>query len=240
MTKQRRIATQEALNFRDLGGYEAAGGRTVKWEMVFRSDDLSELNISDIDCLLSLGIRTVVDFRDRGEVIYSPDRLPASIKKRVNIPIEAGRLMSGFSEGRLTQKKAMGLMVSVYRALAHDFQPSFREFFELLAVPGNVPLLFHCTAGKDRTGFAAAMFLSALGVDRKTVFDDYILSNKYLLEKYVAGVDYDEVMQPLYTVDAQFLEAAFEVVDGRFGGVEPYLRNCLGVDIDYFRETFTE
>lgn len=240
MTKRRRIATQGALNFRDLGGYEAAGGKTVKWGMVFRSDDLSELDLPDLDLVLSLGIRTVVDFRDRGEVVYSPDRLPSSITKRVNIPIEAGRLMSGFGEGRLTQKKTMGVMVSVYRALAHDFQSSFRQFFDLLADAANLPLLFHCTAGKDRTGFAAAMFLSALGVDRKTVFDDYILSNKYLLEKYVAGVDYDEVMQPLYTVDTQFLEAAFEIIDGRFGGVESYLRDRLGVDIDHFRATFTE
>lgn len=240
MARERRIAVAGAPNFRDLGGYEAADGKTVKWGMVFRSDDLSDLTFADMEVVASLGIRTVVDFRDRQEVLYSPDVLPKTVAKSVNIPIEAGRIMGSVGEGRLTRKRLTGVMISVYRALAHDFQPSFREFFGLLANPDGLPLLFHCTAGKDRTGFAAALFLSALGVDKKTIFDDYLLSNACLLEKYVAGVDYDEEMQPLYSVDAAFLNAAFDVIESGFGGVEKYLSDNLEVDIAHFRATFTE
>lgn len=229
-----------AFNFRDLGGYAADGGRTVKWGMVFRSDDLYQLTDTDRQAVTRLNIRTVVDFRDRLEVERTPDLLPDSVQEQVNIPIEAGKLMVGLSYKDLTRQKATGILVSVYRALAHDFQDSYRQFFKLLADSRNVPLLFHCTAGKDRTGFAAALFLSALGVARETILADYMLSNEYLATKYLPGIDYNEELQPLFGTAPEFLGAAFEVVDGGYGGPENYLREALGVDIGYFRETFTE
>ena len=240
MTKERRLPTAGAPNFRDLGGYPAAGGKTVAWGKVFRSDDLQGLTRPDLDLMNTLGIRTVVDFRDQQEVSRHPDRLPASAANSVNIPIEAGKLMLGVADGNLTARKTAGIMLSVYRALAHDFQPAFREFFALLACPENLPLLFHCTAGKDRTGFAAALFLSALGVDRETVLDDYMLSNECLKNKYVAGIDYDDVMQPLFAVSRDYLAAAFAVIDDQYDGMDTYLRERLGVDIEYMRRNFTE
>lgn len=240
MTGERCIATDGAPNLRDLGGYAAAGGKTVKWRTVYRSDDLYDLTDADLDVLSSLGIRLIVDFRTRHETLLSPDRLPSTARESVNIPIDAGKIMTRFREENLNAGKTRGIMISVYRDLAHDFQPAFRRFFELLADDANLPLLFHCTAGKDRTGFAAALFLTALGVQRETVMEDYLLSVVCLEKRYREGVDYDEVMRPLYRVEPEFLGAALDVVDSRFGGPENYLVNCLGVDIEAFRKRFTE
>jgi Protein tyrosine/serine phosphatase len=240
MAQERCIKTEGAPNLRDLGGYPVAGGGTVKWGKVYRSDDLYDLTDADMPVLNRLGIRLIVDFRTRHEAMLSPDRLPESVRESVNIPIDAGKVMAQFHDENLNARKTRGIMLSVYRDLAHDFQPAFREFFRLLADDDNIPLLFHCTAGKDRTGFAAAMFLTALGVDRPTVMEDYLLSVQCLEKRYREGVDYDEIMRPLYRVEPEFIGAAFDVVDRQFGGPERYLRECLGVDLELFRKRFIE
>lgn len=240
MNKTRRIDIDGAANFRDLGGYPAADGKQIKWGMVFRSDSLAELTDSGVDAMAKLGIRTIVDFRTEQETYYSPDRHPKTIGKSVNIPIDAGKLVGNVYGGTLNRRKVMGIMISVYRQLAGEFAPSFRRFFQLLADRDNLPLLFHCTAGKDRTGLAAALFLSALGVERRLVVEDYVYSAECLKEKYEAGRDYDEVMEPLYTVYPEFIQAAFEIIDAHPGGIDAYLRDRMGVDIDMFRRTFTE
>lgn len=240
MGRQRTIGLAHAPNCRDLGGYPAADGKTVKWGSLYRADALSELDDGELAILSGLKIRTVIDFRDRGEILYSPDRLPETAVNQTHIPIEAGRLMNKYNDGYLTPKKTTGIMISVYRALAHDCQPSFREFFRIVSDPDKAPVLFHCTAGKDRTGFAAAMLLSALGVDRDRVAADYLLSAECLKSKYIAGVDYDDTLRPLYTVEPEFLSAAFEVIDNQFGGVETFLRTNLEVDVELLRKLYTE
>lgn len=237
---QRHIPAEGAPNLRDLGGYPAAGGRRVKWGLVYRSDDLYDLSDAGLDAVEPLGIRLVVDFRTRQEALLSPDRLPSTVRENVNLAIDAGRLMTHYYNETLNARKTRGIMISVYRALAAEFQPTYRDFFALLANPDNVPLLFHCTAGKDRTGFAAALFLSAVGVDREVILNDYLLSKECLKTKYVAGVDYDEATRPLFEVEAEFLQAAFDIIDGNYGGMQAYLENNLGVDLEYFREFFTE
>lgn len=240
MNESRKIDIHAAPNFRDLGGYPTVDGKQVKWGLVFRSDDLSNLSESDLDKVAQLGIRTVVDFRTAQEASYLPDRLPSTVQKSVNIPVDAGKLVGNFYGGTLNRRKVIGIMVSVYRQLINEFTASYRQFFELLADSENLPLLFHCTAGKDRTGLGAALFLSALGVDRRQVLYDYMRSAECLKRKYQAGRDYDEIMEPLYTVYPEFIQAAFAVVDDLPGGVEAFLRDQLGVDIEHFRKVFTE
>ncbi len=235
-----RIVAEGAPNLRDLGGYPAADGKRVKMNQVYRSDDLYDLSDNGLASLEKAGIRLVVDFRTRSEALLSPDRLPPSVRESVTIPIDAGRLMTHYYDETLNARKTRGIMVTVYRALASDFQPAYRQFFELMADPDNIPLLFHCTAGKDRTGFAAAMFLSALGVAREVIVDDYLLSVDRLRDKYVEGVDYDETTKPLFQVEPAFIDAAFDIIDSQYGGVESYLTNQLNVDIPLFRQRFTE
>ncbi|MCC8166145.1 MAG: tyrosine-protein phosphatase [Planctomycetes bacterium] len=231
---------KNAPNFRDVGGHMTTDGRRVKTGLVFRSDDLYDITDKGLRTLTGLDIRFIIDFRTASEVATLPDRRPASLKEHRNIPIDPGRLMGLATDPNPTAEKNIGLMISCYRELAYDYRPSFREFFQVLADPKNIPLLFHCTAGKDRTGFAAALFLSACGVAREAVTAEYLSSNKYLAEKYVEGIDCDEVWKPLYQVRPEYLDAAFEVIDARFDGMESYLVNEMGVDLPSFREMFTE
>jgi Protein tyrosine/serine phosphatase len=112
-------------------------------------------------------------------------------------------------------------------------------FFQTLANPANAPLLFNCSAGKDRTGIAAALVLSTLGVDRETVFTDYLLSEVHLKEKYKSQIEEDPASEPFFTVQRNFLEAAFDEIDTRYGGMESYLRKQLKVDTELLRELYT-
>ena len=240
MDRERRIRAQGVPNLRDLGGYAAADGRTVKWGVLFRSDDLFDLEESALGVLEELGIRLIVDFRTRHEAMMAPDSLPEITRESVNLPVDAGKAMTRLQDESLNATKSRSIMLSVYRDLVHDFQPVYREFFRLLGEAENVPLLFHCTAGKDRTGFAAAMILSALGVGRDDIMRDYLLSVECLRERWVEGRDYDEAMKPLFVVEPEYLNTVFEAIDNQYGGVEKYLRDILGVDIGKFRERFSE
>lgn len=240
MSPTRSLALQGAFNVRDMGGFSAADGRRVKRGLVFRADGLSDLADADVDILAGLGLKTVVDFRTREETVFAPDRLPETVQRVATVSIDAGRLVGNFYGGEMNRKKSFGVMVSVYRQLAGDFTGQYREFFSLLSDAGNLPLLFHCTAGKDRTGFAAALFLLALGVSREDAIQDYLLSADYLRKKYVPGRDYDEVMEPLYTVYQEYIDAALEVAASRSGGIDGYLRDDLRVDPDALRNEFTE
>lgn len=225
----RRIRTDGAYNLRDLGGFAAAGGR-VRTGMVFRADDLSELSRRDLEILAGLKLRTVVDFRGVGETMSYPDRVPATVTSVQHLPIDAGRVVDAVYDGNLNARKARGMMVSVYRTLVADFRETYRRFFEILSDPDSAPLLFHCTAGKDRTGVGAALFLAALGVAHGDIVADYLLSSDCLAEKFKPGVDYDTDSEPLYNVYPEFIEAAFETMDHEFGGVLDYLDRELGVD----------
>lgn len=236
----RCIANTGAPNLRDLGGYAARDGRTVKWGMMFRSDDLNDLTDDDVTVLEKLGVRTVVDFRTAHESESWPDRLPTTARRSINIPIDAGRIIGRIRESDLDIRKTTGIMISVYRDLAGRHQNAFKQFFAILSEPARLPLLFHCTAGKDRTGFAAALFLTALGVDRETVMDDYLFSGECLKKRYTPGVDYVEALTPLYQVAPEFLMAAFEVIDHQYGGPEEYLRNQMDVDCEKLRGIFLE
>ncbi len=236
--RDRVIPLDGSFNFRELGGYPAADGRVVAWGRLFRSDDLFELTREDREMVRRLGIRTVIDFRDKGEASASPDRLPDSVVHRRHLPIEVGKLAGGVMDGRLTREKAVGMMVSVYRLLVHDFQFRYREFFEIVLDGDSQPLLFHCTAGKDRTGLAGALLLSGLGVERETVVGDYLLSAEYLKNKYQAGFDYDAVMEPLYSVRPEFIETALEVIDDNYNGMDAFLTNQLNVDIEKLRTMY--
>lgn len=231
------IAAEGTYNVRDLGGLEIGPGRTVKRAVVFRSDDLSGLSARGKAALEERGIRTVVDFRGDDEVRLAPDRLPDTVQRTVRLPIEPGNVLE---LTRLTCETAPEMMCELYRVLARDAQEMYWEFFRLLSNPENSPLLFHCSAGKDRTGFAAALFLLSLGAPRETVRQDYLLSARLVREKYRSAIEADERFASIYTVRPEYLAAAFEVIDREFGGTEHYLRNCLGIDTALMRELYTQ
>jgi len=116
----------------------------------------------------------------------------------------------------------------------------YKDFFHLLQNEENVPLLFHCTAGKDRTGMGAALVLYALGADDNTVIEDYLESNIYLKYKYAGYIEQYPNLQSLFEVKREFLEAGIQHIKNEYGTVERYLEEVLDVDIHAFRRKFLQ
>lgn len=238
-TPSRLLPVAGAYNMRDLGGYTAAGNKHVKWKTIIRSDELSKLTETDLDYLDSLPLLTVIDFRGKKEQNTAPDKLPSSVKHYYPLTLEAGDMSSVQKIKDIDGAKLPALLEEVYAYIIRNSQPVYKEFFRILAKQGNTPLLFHCSAGKDRTGIAAALFLASLGVDRETIMEDYLLSARYIKGKYEFLTRTRPELEPLTTVKKEYLEAAFHVIDEEFGGLENYLRNQLDVDIEKMRELYT-
>ena len=227
----RSLHLQGATNFRDLGGYFGQDDRPVRWRRLFRSDHLAGLTLQDKSVLSDIGLRRVFDFRGVTErssaecaldnaTVYSLPIEP-SISEWLSDSVAAGR--------RPTAAETIDRMCDLYRAFANDSRHRYRELFIHLLESGE-PLVFHCTAGKDRTGFAAAMILLALGVPREVVLEDYLLTNTHLKMPVNPNSPLPaEVLEVLHRVQQDFLEAALEIVDRDFGGSMRFLENGLGV-----------
>ncbi len=220
-----------ASNFRDLGGYVGMGGRPVRWRRLFRSDHLAALTPDDMAVLEGLGVARVCDFRGVTERAAVPYALAGVVSHALPIEPTVVQRMKDLrvAGGQLTPEHTKCLMRETYRAFVNDNAPRFADLFgHLLA--SDTPLVFHCTAGKDRTGFAAAMILLALGVPRPVVMQDYLLTNELLrmdtAPNYGVPV---EVMQVLWRVQEDFLDAALNAVDTDHGGPDRYLARALGV-----------
>ena len=230
-TPTRSLPLTGASNFRDLGGYTGQAGRLVRWRRLFRSDHLAALTQDDMVELASHGLARVCDFR--GEAERAP-LLCAMPGLSVHfLPIEP-TVVQGMQDllatgHRLTAADAVRLMQHTYRAFVHDNAAAYAELFRLL-LESDAPLVFHCTAGKDRTGFAAALILLALGVPRPVVMQDYLLTNGLYRRPDVSGSQLDpEVLRVLWRVQEEFLDAALHAVDKDYGGVQPYLQTALRV-----------
>ena len=220
-----------ASNFRDLGGYRAADGRVVRWRTIFRSDHLATLTPRDRDVLASLGLQRAVDLRGRAESAALAYELPHVRYQALPIePVVAERAREMAQAGqRMTASVAVEWMQDTYRAFVSDNARQFAGLFEQL-LSEDTPLVFHCTAGKDRTGFAAALILLALGVPRSIVMEDYLLTNRlYRRPAAVGSSTPDEVLDVIWTVQEGFLEAALQAVERDHGGVPSYLERSLGV-----------
>ncbi len=233
----RLLPVQGAHNMRDLGGYEAAEGKHIKWRTLLRSDELCDLTDADLDYLAGLPLRTDIDFRGEPEQQSAPDRLPDPSPAYHPLCIDAANI-SSFLDTETDQTSSP--MEKIYLHIVRHFQPILREFFQLLASEHTAPVLFHCTAGKDRTGIAAALLLSALGVDRTVIIQDYLLSVEFLKKKYGTLAAAYPSLAPMLTVQKEYLEAVFQTIDSEFGGMDNYLTHHLQVDIEKLRKLYTE
>ena len=242
----RRLPLDGAHNARDLGGYAGAGGRRVRWGVAYRSDALGDLSDGDVAYLARLGVQQVVDFRSEAERLREPDRLPASPAPRVVLrPIFGDALDPQTLRDRLLSGEARAdemaeLLVAGNRAFVTEFAPVYSGFLRDLADPENLPVLFHCTAGKDRAGFAAAALLLALGVPREIIMQDYLLTNGFseaatsrmlnvLRVVSLFRTEPDDV-RPLFEARPAYLQAAFDAIDAGYGSDDAYLREGLGLD----------
>ncbi|MBW2386894.1 MAG: tyrosine-protein phosphatase [Deltaproteobacteria bacterium] len=232
-----------AHNFRDLGGYATRDGRRVRWGMIFRSDHLADLTQPDINYISKLGIRLVCDFRGEEEIAENPNRLPPDDPpEQINPAISGtalapGDIQAAIMQGNPDKLDFRQLLIDGNRFMATGALDQYRELFRRLEREEFVPLLFHCTAGKDRTGVAAALILLALGVPEETIMEDYLLTATYTherVEKNLMAVrfasqfrtDLDEV-RPIMSVRREFLQAAFDGIHDEYGSVDRYMEQAL-------------
>lgn len=242
------IALQGAANVRDLGGIATAPGQNVVSGQLIRGDSLSKLTDDDLDTLGQLSLRTVIDFRSQPEVVHlGADRLPPGAEP-VELPISAGELDQFTSVfGNLERQRellgdggAARFMERVNRNFisSDEHREQFARALRLIADDARRPVLFHCTAGKDRTGWMTAVLLTVLDVPREMIVADYLATNEYVWPAYekqlgplaqLGQVDLN-VFKPLLVQDPAYLDAAFDEVAIRYGSFEKFLDNGLGFD----------
>ncbi len=222
---------QGVSNFRDLGGYAGDGGRPLRWRRLYRSDHFGALTGADRAQLAALGIARSFDFRGVAERAATPYELAGAVQHPLSIePSVVQRLQALAAAGtQLTVPMVQDLMSDLYRALVLDQAHRFEELFAHL-LEAEAPMVFHCTAGKDRTGVAAALILLALGVPRAVVQQDYLLTNQHYRHPALPQTDTPiAVLQVLWRVDDGFLDAALQAIDAHPGGLPAYLEQRLGL-----------
>ena len=237
---QRYIKLEGGFNTRDLGGIVTSDGRTIKKGLLFRGGDLNQLTANDINTFENLGIHTVVDFRSPAEIKLKPNKTIPTVKTDVNLPImdgDVGKALDNFKDLDMSQFLVEGNKNFVKNERYRD---NYRKFFELVQNPNETPILYHCTYGKDRTGFATAMILFALGVDEKTVYEDYLSSNEYLDEVNAEILKEHPEVKDLVTVRLDYLKAAVDVIKENYGSVDKFLRDELKIDVDKMKSIYLE
>jgi protein-tyrosine phosphatase len=227
----RHLELAGASNFRDLGGYPASDGRTLRWRRIFRSNHLGHLTAADIAVLRGLGLKSAFDFRGAQERTAAQCSLEEIVVHSLPIePTVVAALRAQRDAGHpLSSAAAMEVMRESYRGYVRDNTARFRTLFAHL-LEDRAPLVIHCTAGKDRTGFASALILHALGVSDEVIAEDYLLTNRFYRRDPSASPDFPaEVSGALGSVDATFLAAAFDVVSAEYGDLEGYFSDGLGL-----------
>jgi protein-tyrosine phosphatase len=226
-------------NFRDLGGYTTADGRRVRAGTLYRSGAPIGLTDADRRRIDALGIRRIIDFRSVEERAREPGSWPVGADVAVlewEYSLDPDDY-SGLTRAEATAAELDELMCRFYREMPYRFTEQYAALFAAL-VAGHVPLAFHCAAGKDRTGIAAALLLTALGVARENVIEDYLVSNAMLDPSRLGRPPHmpPSVFNIVARVDESWLEAAFEQIERQDGSIESFLERRLGVAPDQVRE----
>jgi protein-tyrosine phosphatase len=251
---------QSVPNLRDLGGWKAGEG-TIRKGLLFRSAQLTELQGEAAAEFARLGIRAVYDLRTADERADAPDHLPAGARYVVldilrDLPGSApAKVLSALSDPETAESMFGGGRASFifdmgYRQLVSlpSALTGYREFFTAIAEPEHGPALFHCTIGKDRTGWAAAALLLLLGVAQDDVYADYLLTNEQLrpvlqplIDRFVAAGGDPGLLAPVLGVQEEYLNAAIDEMRQRFGSIEGYFSEGLrleSVTVDRLRDAY--
>ncbi len=247
---ERELPLEGAVNFRDIGGYRAASGRYLRWNRVYRAGQLSGLTAGDHQRLQAMGIQLSCDLRSHEEAAAEPDELPPGVRY-VHDPVESDEPRLRQLQRLLTNRGQMdAFMTEVYTQLLVDEHADvYGRVFERLADLDNLPIVLHCTAGKDRTGIAVALLLAYLGVPDDVILADYSLSNRHFQtfvqtgERAIQSVARlglsVETMLPLFTANPATMAATLDYIRVTYGSVEGYLTDAAGVDratLDRVRE----
>ena len=255
LAPERVIHLKGTSNTRDIGGYQTSDQRMLRWRQIIRSENLSRLTARDFQQLEEIGVKTVIDLRTDREREQSPTVWQGEHPPQFyHFPIGDAhndwfnaqrKLLKG---NRFTEEQSLEHMVEGYRMIADEGPPSFQKLMGLVLDQSNWPVLIHCSAGKDRAGVATALILEALGVDRETIMEDYLLTNeisraqeksvliskersKYGSAGRFGRVPSAEAWFPIVGVQAEMLEAFYASVDEQYGSMDAFLTE-LGVDQD--------
>lgn len=254
---QRNVPLTGSINFRDLGGYATSDGRRVQWGRLFRSGHMANLGADSVSHFLSLDIRAVCDFRTTDERVSEARGLPGDPRLDV-LEITPGigdrhyfnRLFASTED----PDKVVAAMHEMMRVLVLTAAPRYQRVFEVLMEGAPGAVLINCSAGKERTGVAAALVLSALGVPRATIRKDFLLSQRYfpyeseiprVITKYevkASGAVARKLIMPLLETRASYLQSAFAAIDERYGSSEGLLHTLYGLgpaELAHLRSHYT-
>lgn len=237
-------------NLRDLGGYKTNDGATVVHGLVYRSNQLAPISPEDMKKFAELGLKNDYDLRTEAERTPVPDQLPPGVNNvwldvlkdaSGSAPTNLLALLQNPEEGNkeLGDGKIEAIFITSYREFVSlsSAKTAYHELFTSLADQNKLPALFHCTTGKDRTGWAAAALLTLLDVPKETVMKDYLRSNDYILPLYkkvidgfVDGGGEPSIPQAIFGVKVEYLEASFDEMQTKYGTIENYFSEGLGID----------
>jgi protein-tyrosine phosphatase len=244
------LGLSAAKNLRDLGGYQTADGQTVVRGLVYRSDVFNPMSDDDRVKLQRIGVKRDYDLRTTAELEKQPDQVPPTMEyvhldvladESTAAPAQLEALLRDPPKATtaLGGGKLDALFTGEYRKFVSlpSARRAYRELFLSLSDRSKLPAVFHCTTGKDRTGWAAAALLTLLGVPRETVFDDYLRTNDYLLPYYAKHIDAfaaaggdRAILTAILGVKREYLEASFDEMQQRYGTIERYFAEALGID----------
>jgi protein-tyrosine phosphatase len=233
-TPTRQVELDSVFNFRDLGGYRTADGRTTRWRVLFRADGLDKLTDDDLDVLRPMALRTVVDLRTRHE-LDTRGRFPVESHPVTFHHLSILDRTWSHDEARNDGLPPDQFLHRAYHAMLAEGADRFAEAFSILTGPDALPAVFHCAAGKDRTGLLAALVLGALGVERAAIVDDYALTAQ-TMDRFLASARLDPERSSMidrtpaafFAADPAAMRRVLDDLDERHGSVRDYVRS-IGV-----------
>ena len=238
-SSRRAITLQGASNFRDLGGYPTKDGHHVKWGHIYRSADISKLTDADLEILSARNFGVICDLRGFDEIKKSPDRIPPGTGLWINLPAgseNVGKDVKKMQDANNNPAKRDSTLVGFYSRTEHlkaKYKPMFDQ---LLALDNNKALLFHCAAGKDRTGVGAALILAALGVDKKYIVADYQATNEYWIvaqdikKGMIAQGMSESIVNSMLAAKPEYIEAMFSAIQTKYGSMDSFLKTEMELD----------
>lgn len=229
------LNVEGASNFRDFGGFKTQDRAHVISNRLYRSAALADVTITGAATIADLGIRTIIDLRGVTERLTAPCAFEGApwvdVRSTPVEPSAAPRLRELVAQANVTSQDIRNAMIENYRHYATLAAPSFAKAFHVLADTHSSPVLIHCTAGKDRTGFVVAIVQELLGVPRDQIFKDYELTNTAWDRKSASGAGLtlnDEAREALLRADAAYLEAAFETIETIHGSLADFVIASTG------------
>lgn len=237
---ERHLPMAGGYNFRDLGGFRTQDGKYTQWGKIFRSDDLNHLTDEDLNYLASIPLVTIVDFRSPKEIAEAPDKNPPSLKSNVQLNIAPGNLSDANQLAAMPEQQMEQFMMGLNELLVTDSIAidAYKQMFAMLQSETSIPLMYHCSAGKDRTGMGTALIFYALGVDEGTIVQDYLTSNYYLGDKYAPMKAKYPNLVPLLEVRSNYLQAGLDKIKEEYGSIDSFLTDVLEVDITKMKEMY--